>query len=195
MNHHLASALSTFCVLTFAPHAQAGFFEAPGEIMLGGGYLDDPGEGYFFGQWRGTVHKDETFEHTLFLELLGHRDDAVLEFPIFGGGSYFENGHLSFLNVTANYELEMDLSGPLSFYVGGGAGFEFVSVDDRFDISLDNDSNFVGQVFAGFRIDFDDDLNAQIGARYLFRDDFSLLGDQFVTNDSWAFEVSVGFSF
>lgn len=162
--------------------------------MIGGGYLDDPGEVYAFGQLRGTVYEDDSFKHSIFLEILGHQDDATLEFD-FGGGTFFENGDINFINITANYELEVKFNNPISFYIGGGAGVEIVSLDDRFDFSIDNDANFTAQAFAGFRANFYHGMTAQLGVRYLFRENFSLLGDQFETNDSWAYDLSVGWKF
>lgn len=175
--------------------SQAGLAGMQGGVMLGGGYLEEPGAGYFFGQLRGTFYEDDAVAHTAFFEFLGHRDDAVLEFARPGGGTFFEDGDITFSNFTLNYELEAKLSETISFYAGAGAGIEYVSIDDRFDISLDSDTNFVAQFFAGFRANFSDGFMAQAGARYLMRDDFSLLGDQFVTDDSWAFEASIGFKF
>jgi len=189
---HLLTILSALS-LTGSAHAQ--FARLQGGIMLGGGYLEEPGKAYGFGQLRGTFYEDDAFAHTLFLEFLGHTDDAVLEFAVPGGGSFFEDGDITFANITANYELEMKLGGPVSFYLGAGAGVEIVSIDDSFDISIDTDTNFVAQAFFGLRANFQSGFMAQAGARYLMREDFSLLGDQFVTEDSWAYEASFGFRF
>ncbi|MDP0489908.1 MAG: hypothetical protein Q7Q71_02510 [Verrucomicrobiota bacterium JB023] len=165
-----------------------------GGIILGGGYLEDPGKGYAFAQIRGTLYEDDAFAHHVFLEILGHGDDAELTYA--SGGSFFtEDGDIAFVNVTANYELEMKLSNWLSVYGGGGLGAEFVSLDDEFDYNIDNDTNFVAQTFVGLRAQYQNGFAIQAGARYIFREDFSLLGDQFITNDSWAFEVGAGFSF
>ena len=164
-------------------------------MVIGGGYLDKPGTAYGFGQISGTVYEDHSVVHSVFLDILAHRDEAILEFVEPGGFSFFESGDISFVNITANYELEAKLNGALSFYAGGGAGIELVSIDDRFDDVLDSDANFVAQVFAGFRAHFPSGVVAQAGARYIFRDDFKLLGDQFITEDSVAFEASIGFSF
>lgn len=170
-------------------------FSRQGGLMLGGGYLEDPGKAYGFGQIRGTFYEDDQFAHTAFLEVLGHSDDAVLEYIGRGGAIFLEDGDIAFINVTANYEFEVKLGGPLSFFAGAGAGVEFVSLDDSFDYSVDTDSNFVAQAFGGFRANFPSGFMAQIGVRYLMRDDFALLGDQFVTEDSWAYEASFGFKF
>ncbi|MDB4353794.1 hypothetical protein N9Z02_00665 [Akkermansiaceae bacterium] len=188
----ILSSLSSLILLS-SGHAQ--IFNGGGGIMIGGGYLDDPGKAYGFGQLRGTVYEDEQFTHIIFLEIMGHQDDATLVFDAPGGGSFFENGDISFLNITANYELEAKLEGPLSFYIGGGIGIEAISLDDRFDYSIDNDTNFTAQVFAGFRANFDNGVTGQLGVRHLFREDFKLLGDQFETNDSWGYELSVGWKF
>lgn len=179
--------------------ASAGVAEAqiagvPASVMLGGGYLEDPGKAYGFFQVRGIVYEDDAFAHSLFLEYLGHTDDAVLEFAAPGGGFFTEDGDILFSNVTLNYELEAKLSSFVSIYAGAGAGIEFVSLDDRFNFSIDSDNNFVAQAFAGFRGDFGR-FWAQLGVRYLMREDFRLLGDQFVTDDSAAYELSVGFKF
>jgi len=182
-------------LLSSATLSQAQFGDAGGGFVIGGGYLDKPGIAYGFGQIRGTVYEDDSVVHTVFLDVLGHRDDAVIEFVGPGGISFFEKGDISFVNITANYEFEAKLSGPVSFYAGGGAGIELVSIDDRFEDELDSDSNFVAQVFAGFRANFSNGVVAQAGARYIFRDDFQLLGDQFITEDSLAFEASIGFRF
>lgn len=168
-----------------------GLFPA---VSLGGGYLDDPGRPYFFAQIRGTLYEDSAFRHTLFGEFLWHTDDAELEFIGPGGGIFFEDGDIDFINLTANYELEAKLSSTFSLYGGVGAGVELINLDDRFNFTVDSDSNFVAQGFAGVRANFDD-FWAQLGVRYLFRDDFRLLRDQFVTEDSLAYELSVGFRF
>lgn len=62
-------------------------------------------------------------------EFRGHQDDAVLEFSLPGGGTYLENGEITFSNFTLNYELEVKLGGLASFYAG--AGIEYVSIDDQ----------------------------------------------------------------
>ncbi|GHC57121.1 hypothetical protein AAFN60_08615 [Roseibacillus persicicus] len=180
--------------VAFASSAQAQLSNVSGGLMLGGGYLEDPEKAYLFGQFRGTFYEDDAFSHTAFLEILGHTDDATLSFNT-PGGTVFEDGDVTFINITANYELEAKLFGPISVYAGAGIGAEIVTVDDRFDIELDSDTNFVAQVFMGLRADFQNGFLMQAGARYLMREDFSLLGDQFVTEDSWAFEIGVGLQF
>lgn len=192
MKNYLITALGALA-LTSTSYAQ--FSSLEGGIMLGGGYLEDPGKAYGFGQLRGTFYEDNSFAHTIFLEVLGHTDDVVLEYPGRGGRIFLEDGDISFVNLTLNYELEAKLGGPISFFIGGGAGVEFVNLDDSFDYSIDTDSNFVAQAFGGFRANFQSGFMAQVGARYIMRDDFALLGDQFVTEDSWAFEASIGFRF
>ena len=160
-------------------------------MVIGGGYLEKPGTAYGFGQIRGTVYEDHSVAHSVFLDILGHQDGAVIELK----NGNLVRGDISFVNITANYELEAKLSGALSFYAGGGAGIELVSIDDRFDDVLDSDANFVAQVFCGFRAHYPSGVVVQAGARYIFRDDFQLLGDQFITEDSVAFEASIGFRF
>ncbi len=179
--------------LTSTSHALSPNIQ--GSFLLGGGYLEDPGEVYGFGQLRGTFYEDNSFAHTIFLEVLIHNDDAELFTPDGLGGFFVDDGDITFVNLTLNYELEAKLGGPISFFIGGGAGVELVSLDDRFDYSVDTDSNFVAQAFGGFRANFNSGFMAQIGARYIMRDDFSLLSDQFVTEDSWAYEASIGFRF
>lgn len=192
----MKKAISTAILagVAFAGSAQAQLSNTSGGIMLGGGYLDNPEKGYGFLQLRGTFYEDDAFSHTAFLEILGHADDATLEFTD-SFGSYFEDGDITFVNITANYELEAKLFGPISAYAGAGLGVEIVTVDDRFEIELDSDANFVAQVFMGLRADFGNGFLMQAGARYLMREDFSLLGDQFITEDSWAFEIGVGLQF
>ncbi len=163
-------------------------------LMLGGGYLEEADTGYLFGQLRGTFYSDQNFSHTAFIEILGHGDDVLVPFDI-GGSIVTESADLTFINVTANYELEAKLGGPFSVYAGAGAGFEFISLDDRFDVSIDVDANFVAQAFLGLRVNFDSGLYGQIGARYLTRDDFEILGGTFLTDDSWSFEAGFGFRF
>jgi len=180
-------------VLTSTSYAQ--FSPRGAGILLGGGYLEEPEDAYFFGQLRGTVYEDQAVAHTFFLEFLGHQDDAEIEFFDFNGSSFTEDGDLNFANFTVNYELEAKLGGPVSFYVGGGVGVEYVSLDDRFDFSIDDDTNFVGQVFAGLRFKTQRGLSAQLGARYIFRQDFDILGDEFIAEDTFGFEASVGFRF
>ena len=192
MKNYLITTFGT-CALTSASYALLPSLQ--GGIMLGGGYLDNPGKAFGFGQFRGAFYEDDAFAHTVFLEVLGHTDDAVLEYAGRGGSIFLEDGEISFVNVTLNYELEAKLGGPISFFIGAGAGVEFVSLDDSFDYSIDTDSNYVAQAFGGFRANFQSGFIAQIGARYLMRDDFALLGDQFVTEDSWAYEASFGLRF
>ena len=181
---------SLVSALALASSVQAQFSNTSGGIMLGGGYLEDPGTGFAFGQLRGTFYEDDSFSHTVFLEILGHDDDAILDF-----GTFTEDGDITFINITVNYELEAKLFGPLSVYAGAGLGVEIVTVDDRFDVELDTDTNFVAQFFTGLRADFDNGFLLQAGVRYLIRDDFELLGGQFITEDSWAYEIGAGFQF
>ena len=188
----LFTALALICSVAIS---QAQLGSSGGAVVIGGGYLDKPGTAYGFGQIRGTVYEDHSVAHSVFLDILAHRDEAILEFVDLGGFSFFESGDISFVNITANYEVEAKLSGALSFYAGGGAGIELVSIDDRFDDVLDSDANFVAQVLSVFRAHFPSGVVAQAGARYIFRDDFQLLGDQFITEDSLAFEASIGFRF
>ena len=177
---------------TMVAHAQSDAIR--GSVMLGGGYLEDPGRGYGFLQLRGTFYEDDAFAHTVFLEYLGHTDDAVLEFGVPGMGGFIEDGDILFSNITLNYELEAKLGSAVSVFAGAGAGIELVNLDDRFNFNIDSDSNFVAQAFAGIRADFGS-FWGQLGVRYVMRDDVALLGDQFVTNDSAAYELSVGFKF
>ena len=66
-----------------------------GEIMLGGGYLEDPGKAYGFYK-RGDLFMRTMPRASLFL-YLGHVDYVVLEFPAFGKGGFFEDGDITFL--------------------------------------------------------------------------------------------------
>ena len=187
----LLAGLMTLALTTMA---NAQFGGTRGSVMLGGGYLDDPGKAYGFVQLRGTFYEDDAFAHTVFLEYLGHTDDADLEFAAPGGGTFFEDGDILFSNITINYELEAKLTSALSVFAGAGAGVELINLDDRFNFNIDSDSNFVTQVFAGVRADFGS-WWGQAGVRYIMREDFALLGDQFLTNDSSAYEIAVGFKF
>ncbi len=175
----------------FAIPAQA---QLSGGILLGGGYLEDPGEGFGFAQIRGTFYEDDSFAHTVFLEILGFEDDATVFFSN-GAGTFRADGDITFVNVTVNYELEAKLFGPISAYAGGGLGVEIVSLDSRFNFDIDSDTNFLAQFFAGVRADFGNGFHLQAGVRYLIRDDFSLLGDEFVTEDSFGYEIGAGFQF
>lgn len=181
--------------LVLAVSAQAQFSNTSGGIMLGGGYLETPEKGYAFGQLRSTLYEDDSFSHTAFLEILGHGDDATVEFTRGDGSTFLEDGDITFINITLNYELEAKLFGPISAYAGAGLGAEIVSLDDRFDFELDSDANFVAQVFMGLRAEFGNGFQLQAGARYLMREDFELTGDQFITEDSWAYEIGAGFQF
>ena len=181
-------------LIALAGSAQAQLANTSGGILLGGGYLEDPETGYGFGQLRWTFYEDDSFAHTLFLDVLAHVDDAdlIIDTP---QGTFREDGDITFVNITLNYELEAKLYGPLSIYAGGGAGVEIISLDDRFDFEIDSDTNFVAQFFAGVRADFGNGFLLQAGARYIIRDDFELLGGQFVAEDTFAFEIGAGFQF
>jgi hypothetical protein len=175
--------------------SEAQFAGINGGIMLGGGFMEDPDKGYGFLQLRGTFYEDDAVSHTLSVEFLRHSDDAELEFLDLAGVPYYENGEISFTNFTLNYELEAKLSGAISFYAGVGGGIERVSLDDAFDFSVDSDRNFVGQAFAGFRTKLGESFFAQFGIRHLWREDFALLTDQFVVEDTTAYDLSIGFRF
>lgn len=175
--------------------SEAQFAGINGGIMLGGGFMEDPDKGYGFLQLRGSFYEDDAVSHTLFVEILGHSDDAELEFLDLAGVPYFENGEINFTNFTLNYELEAKLSSTISFYAGAGGGIERVSLDDAFDSLVDSDRNFVGQAFAGFRAKLGKSFFAQVGIRHLWREDFSLLVDQFLVEDTTAYDLSIGFRF
>ena len=187
--------MTIFGIVGLTTASQAQFGGVGAAIMLGGGYMEDPGEAYATIQLRGTVYEDDAFAHNVFLEFLGHSDDAELELIDRGGRPFFENGDIRFANFTLNYELETKLSPAISFYVGAGAGIEHISLDDRFDFSIDSDTNFLGQAFVGFRAKLGRSFFAQIGVRHLWREDFSLLDDQFLTEDTTAYDLSIGFRF
>ena len=182
-------------LLACSGSAQAQLSNISGGFLLGGGYLEDPARAFGFGQLRGTFYEDDSFSHTFFLEVLGSGDDATVFFDTPGGGVIAEDGDITFVNITINYELEAKLCGPISAYAGGGVGIEIVDLEDRFDFSLDTDTNFVGQVFAGLRADFGNGFEVRAGARFLIRDDFELLGGQFATEDTFGYEIGAGFSF
>lgn len=180
--------------LSLALPASAQLGNGGARIMLGGGYLEEPGTGYFVGSLGWTVYEDAAFAHTFFGEVLVHSDDSRLDFPGPGGAILFtEPADLVFSNITLNYEFEAKLNSIFSFYAGAGAGGEFISINDRFEIALDEDLNFVSQAFAGIRVNLGESLEANIGIRHVFREDFELLNDQFIVEDSFGFEVSIGF--
>ena len=89
----------------------------------------------------------------------------------------------------------MKVAGPVSLFAGGGAGVEVISINDRFEESLDEDYNFVAQVFAGVRVILGESFQASAGVRRVFREDFELLNDQFITEDTWGFDFSLGLRF
>jgi len=194
MQRSLPSLLFSLGLL--AP-ASAQFSREGGlHAMLGGGYLEEPATGYIFGQLGWTPYEDAAFAHTFFLEGLFHSDDSQLDFIGPGGFVLFrEDADLVFANITGNYQLEAKIAEPVSLYGGAGAGFELVSINDRFDESLDEDVNFLAQVFAGIRIEITQGLQITAGIRRIFREDFSLLGDQFITEDAWGYEFGIGFRF
>ena len=185
--------IASTAFLAFAGSSSAQLSNVSGGFLLGGGYLEDPGQAYGFGQLRGTFYEDDSFSHTVFLEVLGYVDDADVIFNNAFGGTFSQDGDITFVNVTLNYELEAKLFGPISVYGGGGVGAEFVNVDSGF-ISLDSDANFIGQFALGLRADFGNGISGQAGVRYLIRDDFELLNDQFITEDTWAYEIGLSFS-
>lgn len=165
-------------------------------ITLGGGYLEQPETGYFVGQLGTSVYEDARFTHSLFAEVLIHGDDSKLDFLGPGGAVLFtEDADIVFTNITGNYELEVKVAGPVSLFAGGGAGVEVISINDRFEESLDEDYNFVAQVFAGVRVILGESFQASAGVRRVFREDFELLNDQFITEDSWGFDFSLGLRF
>lgn len=165
-------------------------------LLLGGGYLEQPEKAYFFVQLGWTAYEDARFAHTIFGEGLFHGDDSRLDF--LGANNvvlFSEDADIIFSNLTANYELELKIFEPVSLYAGGGAGVEAISINDRFDVAVDEDYNFVAQVVAGVRVNLGKSAEASIGVRRIFKEDFSLLNDQFITEDSWGLEASVGIRF
>lgn len=187
-----ALLITALAVLTPALSAQG--FRNSGGILLGGGYLEDPETAFGFVQLRLNFYEDDQFAHTAFLEISGHGDDAILTFED-QFGTFTEDGDISFVGITANYELTLKLAGPFSLYAGAGAGVEVISLDDRFNFNVDRDTNFLAQAFGGVRAQLSNSFSMQAGVRYLFREDFSLLGDQFVVEDTLGYELSIGFRF
>jgi opacity protein-like surface antigen len=108
---------------------------------------------------------------------------------------FSEDADIIFVNLTANYEFELKVFEPVSLYAGGGAGAELITINDRFDEAVDEDVNFVAQVFAGIRVSLGSSIDASVGVRRIFREGLSLLGDQFSTEDAWGFEAGIGFRF
>lgn len=191
----IASLIASFSLVLITP-ASAQLGNGGLNLMIGGGYLAEPSTPYFFAQVGWTAYEDARFAHRIFGEGLFHADDSQLDF--IGPGNvilFSEDADIIFANLTANYELVVKIAKPLSLYAGGGAGVEAITINDRFEQALDEDLNFVAQVFAGIRVRLGSTIDASVGVRRIFREDFSLLNDQFITEDAWGFEAGVGFRF
>lgn len=189
------STLIITTALAIAPIVSAQGLRNGGGILLGGGYLEEPASVFGFLQLRYNFYEDDQFAHVGFLEVTGHGDDATLFFEDGFGNTFVEDGDISFVGITANYELSYKLAGPFSIYAGGGAGVEVINLDDRFNFNVDSDTNFIAQAFGGVRAKFSNNLSLQAGVRYLFREDFSLLDDQFEVEDTFGYEIAIGFQF
>ncbi len=59
----LFTALALICSVAIS---QAQFGSSGGAVVIGGGYLDEPGTAYGFGQIRGTVYEDHSEAHSVF---------------------------------------------------------------------------------------------------------------------------------
>ncbi len=68
-------------------------------------------------------------------------------------------------------------------------------LDDSIEEFVDSDTSFVVQTFFGLRAQLSEDLQIQAGARYLFRNDFELINDEFISNDTWGYEIGLKFRF
>ena len=55
--------ITTLASLGLASASHAQFAGINGGVLLGGGYLEDPGEGYAFLQLRGTFYEDDAIAH------------------------------------------------------------------------------------------------------------------------------------
>ena len=164
------------------------------EFSGGVGYLDEAEQPYLYAQFGGHINLDGIFSHHFFLEFLFYDEEALLEgFDAFG--SFLEEGDISYYTLTANYEFEVSLGGPFSAYVGAGAGLEWIVLDDSIEEFVDSDTSFVVQTFFGLRAQLSEDLQIQAGARYLFRNDFELINDEFISNDTWGYEIGLKFRF
>ncbi len=193
----LSCASLIACIsISFSNSSSAQLKDTGVHLLLGGGYLEQPENAYFFVQLGWTAYEDARFAHTIFGEGLFHGDDSRLDFLDANNMVLFsEDADIVFSNLTANYELELKIFEPVSLYVGGGAGAEAISINDRFDVAVDEDYNFVAQAFAGVRVKVGQAVEASVGVRRIFREDFSLLNDQFITEDTWGLEAAIGVRF
>lgn len=118
------------------------------------------------------------------------------------------HGELQIIPVTFNLKFERQISGPLSFYWGVGAGVAFIDGEartrqrdaDTGDLLFsekfsDDDTVFTGQAFAGLLYNVTENTEIYGGARYIYIDDASIGGaDLDVDNDCYV-EAGIRFNF
>lgn len=68
------------------------------------------------------------------------------------------------LPLTIGYDLNIEVTDKLDFYVGGKAGYAWIDADSRY--FSDSDSGFTWGVGAGFRYYFSESIHARVGYEF-----------------------------
>ncbi|HUG09598.1 MAG TPA: outer membrane beta-barrel protein [Opitutaceae bacterium] len=138
------------------------------------GYLTDGEDTYFAARAGGVFSSSDSISHILEFEV-GYTSDSE-------GGV---DG--SILPVTLNYRADFARGQKVGYYVGGGAGMARTKVSG-FGIS-ENDWSFAMQGFAGVSMRVSERSSINLGARYIWLDDITLLGESISLGDDLAIEA------
>jgi opacity protein-like surface antigen len=100
--------------------------------------------------------------------------------------------------VTFNVKFERPLTGNLSAYLGGGLGAAFVSTDATSPFLpgelSDDETVFTGSLFGGLLYNVNNAFEIYGGARWMYLNDYSILGTKTDADDDWLFEIGLRFN-
>ena len=99
---------------------------------------------------------------------------------------------IDIIPVTLNFMAERNLVGGLGVYLGAGAGYGFTDTDAFGD--SDTDGGFIAQASAGLVYNFTETFEMFGGARWMYLNDYSILGSGTDADDDLLFEIGLRFN-
>lgn len=148
------------------------------------GYLVDSEEEFFSARVGFEISHANAFSHQLELEV-GYTDTK-------DGGIKSD-----LVPLMLNYRLAANVNGPWGYTLGGGAGITRARIDGVSiygPIKL-RDEAFSAQAFAGVTYATTDKVTFSLGAKYLWIDDVTFVGQSFEVGDDVAITAGISFKF
>ncbi len=181
-NTKLAITATAGLILSSQANAQ---YRGIGDFEAGVGYMENDQRAYGFLKGNLVTYHDALNTHKFGLEYIGYDETLNASFGT----------DILYTTLVVNYEFEHYINQRFTVFVGGGVGGQFAELDSNVG-SLDDDLTGYAQVFAGIRGHITPNLDARLGVRRMFFDEFDLLGVSGIKqNQTWGFDLGLTFKF